>query len=260
MTDRRWFLTGLEFASLWDDMRESGLPESFVRTCRIADYRQYLRAKRAARYEAVERMGHGFDEFLDVLAKPDIRIIVTGTCVSTRNPSIRLQVVRRGADAYSVEQILTDESTRGGEFYVETHHILDIGDFIAGRLPAEVPRGRLGSIDLSSQLAISMEYDYRESPTREPVYDEFSSQAGRFLRSSVDWVGSIRIVQGLAKYGSGHRAEYVVPWRDLCGDGRYVITYHNGMLTAKGVGSVQLVDVINTGTAAVVGAIREERR
>ncbi|WP_245548317.1 ESX secretion-associated protein EspG [Nocardia pneumoniae] len=256
---RRWRLTGLEFVALWEDMRESGvLPSPFGFTCRIPLYRDYLEAKKAAGVAVRRRLGDGFEDVLDVVAKPDIRIVTKGVDLTEEGAQIRLQAARRGSDAYLLEQLWGEPGEHGGEFIVEQHPVLELGTAVAARIP-DAAAGELGSVDLISHTATELDQEYGRSLTREPAEDPGWHRAERFLRSSVTGIGIISVEQGISRFGPQYAAKRALQWRDLDDDGRYVITDRDDPM-AFGVDANGLTARIDALIADVVRAIKDGRR
>ncbi|WP_327101031.1 ESX secretion-associated protein EspG [Nocardia vinacea] len=256
---RSWRLTGLELVALWEDMRESGvLPEPFGFTCRIPLYRDYLKAKKAARVAVRRRLGDGFEDVLDVVAKPDIRIVARGVDLTEEEAQIRLQAARRGSDAYLVGQVWGEAGEHGGEFIVEQHPVLELGTAVAARIPDAVA-GELGSVDLISHTATELDQEFGQSLTREPAEDPGWYRAERFLRSPVTGIGTISVGQGVSRFGPQHAARCTLEWRDLHNDGRYVITDRDHPM-AFGVDVNGLTARVDALIADVVRAIKDERR
>ncbi|MEV6323788.1 ESX secretion-associated protein EspG [Nocardia sp. NPDC051787] len=256
---RSWHLTGLEFAALWEDMRESGqLPRPFIFTCRIPVYRDYLEAKRAAGAAVRDRLGGEFEEVLDVVARPDIRIVVNGVNLAADGAKTRVHAARRGSDGYLLEQVWGEPGEHGGEFIVREYGVVELGAAVVERIPDAEP-GRLGAIDLSGRVDEGMDHEYGQSLVSEPTEDQARYRAEQFLRAPVTTIGTIFVGQGVSRFGPRHAARRVLEWRDLRDDGRYVIA-GQGHPMAFGVDARGLTARIDSELAEVVRAIKDERR
>lgn len=255
-----WRLTGLELAALREDMRESGLPQPFGLTCRIPLYSDYLRAKKAARDNVRARLGGGFEEVLDVIAKPDIRIVVNGVDAAAEETRsrVRLHAARRADRAYLLRQQTDEPDTAGGIFTVDECGVLELGAAVVDRLP-DGPAGTRGTIDLSSHGAVDTDYEYGQSMVRESAEDPSWWNAERFLRMPVTGIGYIAVGQGVSRFGPRHAVEQVLQWRDVEDDGRYVLVDGSHPM-AVGVARQGLTDRINSVIADVVRVIKDERR
>ncbi|MEV0365752.1 ESX secretion-associated protein EspG [Nocardia fusca] len=256
---RNWRLTGLEFAALWGAMRESGaLPGPFILTCRIPLYRDYLEAKRIALAEVRARLGGSIEEVLDIVAKPDIRIVANGVDLIADGARTRLHAARRGSNAYLLEQASREPGEDGGEFVVWEHGVTELGAAVVSRIPA-AGAGRLRNVDLSTHIEAGMDQEYGRYLTREPVEDPAWYSSEKFLRTPVTNIGTIFIGQGVSRFGSGHAARRVLEWRDLHDDGRYVIARH-GNPVAFGVDTSGFTARVDGELVEVVRAIKDERR
>ncbi|WP_328394857.1 ESX secretion-associated protein EspG [Nocardia sp. NBC_00416] len=256
---RSWSLTGLEFAALWEGMRESGaLPAPFVLTCRIPLYRDYCAAKRAAGTAVRSRLGSDIEDVLDVVAKPDIRIVANAMNLVTGGVRTRLNAARRGGHAYLVEQVRGEPGAHGGEFVFREYGVVELGAAVASCFSDAEP-GRLRCVDLSTHVDTDMDQEYGRYLTREPAEDPAWRRTEEFLRTPVVDIGAMLIAQGVSRFGPRQTARRVLEWRDLHDDGRYVIS-GQGNPVAYGVDTAGFAARIDNELTEVVRAIRDERR
>lgn len=258
MIEQTWMLTGLEFVGLWGGGRGHRLPEPFYFTCGIPLWADYVSAKENARSDVRARLGGGFDEVLDIVARPDIRIVATARYPSG-TPSIRLRAARRGSRAFLLQQLPKEEWEESARFRCDELSVLDLSAEIVARLPA-VPGGRLGNIDLSTYTDDELDYEYGRSVARERRDDSEQLRAEHFLGSPAEHAGWVRISQGVSRFGPRNRVQPVgFAWRDLADDGRYVIA-DNKVPVAVAANAQRFSAILDGGTAAVVEAIKDERR
>ncbi|MGO4649489.1 ESX secretion-associated protein EspG [Nocardia sp. 2YAB30] len=260
---RIWRFTDIEFVVLWQPLKEDFLPKPFVFTSRIPRYTDYLRELRETSERLGATMDPAFDDVLDVVARPDIRVVVRG--VDGKNPqnpkgSIRLLAVRRGEQAYLLTQLPGETLGHSGGFTVAECDPLRLADAVVAELPA-VAAGRQGEIVLvgGADAGDDTDYAYGRSQLWDPVEDMVHSRADRFLRSAVTSVGGIEISQGTSRFGPRGRVSRVLGWRDLDGDGRYAISADTPPV-AVAADSKRLVTMINAQVVVIIRAIKDERQ
>ncbi len=92
--------------------------------------------------------------------------------------------------------------------------------------PASASRGSFGSL-------VSDDEDPRGFP------------GARFLGTTAESTGSVQVVQGKSKYGPRGITRGGRLWRDLPGDGRYVMELHHANPTAIGMSGAGLAEWID---------------
>ncbi|MFI9503663.1 ESX secretion-associated protein EspG [Nocardia sp. NPDC052566] len=259
---RTWRFTDVEFIVLWEQLREDTLPAPFTFLSRTPDYDDYLREKREARAHLDRTVGHSADEIFDMVAGPDIRIVLRG--IDGRNPgnpggSIRVLGVRRGERAYVLEQLAGETVQHSAGFVITECEVLALAETIAAKLPKADP-GKRPYISLP--MPVRPEDEVGDAFNRTVVrgaFDELDTYDGtRFLETVPTAAGWITVRQGFSRFGPRGRVIRHLEWRDLADDGRYLITAHRPpAATAADTG--RLTAAINTEIAAVVRAIKDER-
>ncbi|WP_327115702.1 ESX secretion-associated protein EspG [Nocardia sp. NBC_01730] len=165
MVTRSWHFTGLEFLVLWEDAGAQGPPAPFTVTNRIRQNCDLARAKREARKAVRAQLGGCFEDVLDVVAVPDIRITVQGwdpgECDNPRS-WIRMLGACNGKRVYLLEQLPGETAPRSSGFAITEYGVREFGAVVVARLP-EAPRGKHGSIDLSAHAYCDTDQMFRRS-------------------------------------------------------------------------------------------------
>ncbi|MGK8553660.1 ESX secretion-associated protein EspG [Nocardia gipuzkoensis] len=259
---RTWRFTDVEFDVLWEPLREDALPRPFTILSRIPYYEDYLRAQYETRERLRATLDPAFDGVLDVVARPDIRVVVRG--IDGKNPanpegSIQMQAVRRGDEGYLLKQLPGETIEHSAGFTITECDPLKLADVVATELP-DVGAGKGNRITLPvAPEDDHMDHEYGDSRLWDTFEDTSRQSAERFLRTVPTTVGGIEISQGHSRFGPRGQLTRGLEWRDLPDDGRYVITQDTPP-TAVPADSKQLVAMINTEIAAIIRVIKDEWR
>ncbi|MEU1980942.1 ESX secretion-associated protein EspG [Nocardia sp. NPDC019395] len=257
---RTWCLTDVEFVALWEELREGLVPRPFEFTSRTSRNDEYLQEKAEARQRARDRHGRSIDEVLELVARPDIRIVAHGW--DRRNPDdpttrVRLLAARRGDRGYLLTQLPGETIWHSGGYTIVEVSARGLADAVVKALP-ECATGRLGELVFASRDGSRLDYSYQQSIVGDPVDDPDRERARRFSAATVAGVGRIRLSQGYSRFGPRGIASHELHWRDLVDDGRYAITTENPPV-AVGVGTTALTALLNDRIAAIVRSIKDER-
>lgn len=251
----------LEFVVLWEKAGHDFLPVPFLATSRTPGYRDYLREKD----ETWERLRGVTDQsvetMLRVLAHPDIAIEVQGRC--GRDPldpkaSIRLLAVRAGMDGYLIEQLPGETVCHSAGFTVRGCPVTELAQAVVGALPAVDPGARAEVVLVDREDAEEVDYGYGESLVHDSAEGSAAARGREFLCHPTSRIGMIDVVQARSKYGPRGRTRHRLEWRDLDGDGRYVIEDRRPPLAIP-AGAARLTTLINVRIAEIVRDIRDER-
>ncbi|MET7768681.1 ESX secretion-associated protein EspG [Nocardia sp. NPDC005366] len=257
---RTWEFTGDEFDALWTGIKEEFMPDPFIHTCppRSAEEGEWIR--RQAYTEIRQRCGADLDEIVDVLVHPDIRVIVQGygggAKVSDPDRSVRLLAARKGDTGYLVRQRPGETIYHAAGFVVTRHEAVALGDVIARDMPeAEGGRGREIALDEPDET----EFDYSYHRSLVQHYDDAdAARASEFQRATAEREGVIRVEQGWSRFGPRGVLRLRLGWRDLDGDGRYVVMPGTPPV-AVGADRTRVTGLINAQIAEVIRAIKDDR-
>ncbi|NKY54964.1 ESX secretion-associated protein EspG [Nocardia flavorosea] len=255
--ERQWALTGLELVLLWEDLREVSLPAPFTFLSDIDSAVESEREIHSTREHLRQVGDYGLDDVLDVVVKPDLRMILHAWDPrSPEDPSthIRLHVARRSGRTYLLEQLPGRTVQHSGGFIITETGYLTVADQMVQRLPAR-EGGRLSEIPLSSRD--SPGDDRRRVLVREENDDVGLRRGAELLQLPHSFTGYVEVGQGVTPLGPRYRV-----WRtfwvfDVIGDGRYVVSPEG---FATGADSQKFADRINHAAAEVIAAIKEQRR
>ncbi|GGL23724.1 ESX secretion-associated protein EspG [Nocardia jinanensis] len=262
---RQWKFTDLEFYALWSAATgELGLPFPFHFTARTLDPQKFRFDQRQARADLRERLGETFDPVLDVIAHPDIRVVLSGSDhrdVEKPRSIVRSMGVRRESVGYVVSSLPGESFWHSGGFTVAECDAVRL----AGELVAQLPEVGAGS-RAETVLPRRAEVPGRNegSPRRAPtVHDSFttteSERGSTFLAAPVSCTGTIDVEQGSSIYGPRGISRHRMDWRDLVDDGRYLIREADPPVAAPADAEL-LMGAINSMIAQVVRVIKDERR
>jgi len=258
----RWTFGDLEFVVLWDSVEEDFLPRPLVFTSRTPLHEDYLRERAELHRRLQATTDPEVYEVLDVVARPDIRLVVRGVdAADQQNPkrSIRLLAARRGDRGYLLTQIPGETVNHSGGYTIAECDALDLAQVVVDQLP-EQPAGDSARIALPTAADGDGAVDH--SFGRSDLWDSFEDPshhaADKFLQAPLDAIGRIEIAQGVSTFGPRGRKVRQVEWRDLLDDGRYLISGEKSPV-AIGVDDKKMVSLINNEIAIVVRAIRDQR-
>ncbi|MGW5385215.1 ESX secretion-associated protein EspG [Nocardia sp. NPDC003963] len=255
----RWTFTAVEFYVLWTGATdELGLPFPFHFTAGTLDPQQFRFELRQARAGLRERLGETFDPVSDLLAHPDIRVVVNGSDHREGDEPrsiVRLFGARRESVGYVVSALPGPSFWHSGGFTVTECDAVRLADELVAKLP-----GTAAGTGGETVLPRRVDAPPRKVPT---VRDSFAAtefeRGSAFLTAPVSCVGTIDVEQGSSIYGPRGITRHRMEWRDLVGDGRYLIGAAETPVAAPADTGL-LKGAINSMIAQVVRVIKDERR
>ncbi|MBF6272395.1 MULTISPECIES: ESX secretion-associated protein EspG [Nocardia] len=268
--NRSWSFTDLEFVVMWRHFGDEGPPRPFVYTTDIPLEDDFQRECTRLRDRMLARPDHTLFDAVRDCTRPDLAVLVTG--FDGHDPhrgegAVRLLAARREDRGYLLTQLPGRTLLHAGGFTMVQCDPLRLADMVADALP-QVEAGGSGHILLppdpeSAAGVTEAHYVSADSAGGAPQlwdsYDEPDDAAGqRFLDIVPERSGSIEIAQGVSRFGPRGRTVRQLDWRDLSGDGRYVIQA-GPPRTAAGVDRQGLIAAINAEIITVVRAIKDER-
>ncbi|MGW0180392.1 ESX secretion-associated protein EspG [Nocardia sp. NPDC003345] len=260
MTTRSWRFTALEFYALWcSGGRETFLPWPFFYTTDIEKGSDFDAARRAALEGLRQRLDTSFDQVLETLIQPEIRLVASGREVrDPRNVEglVRLLAARRGVNGYVVKQLPGKGFAYAGGFVVTETTAVGLGGALVGELPEARP-GEQAEMVLPHRADRQVDETYGRSSVRDSFETPPGERAMRFLDAVAVRSGRVEISQGTSVFGPRGRIRFEVEWRDL-DDGRYVIDDRDPPV-ASPADPGKMTAVIDTRIARVVRAIKDER-
>jgi len=258
---RTWNFTPIEFFALWEVMDEGFLPAPLSFLGGPPLYHDLLRELRECRERLAGSLAGSFDGVLDVVAQPDIRIVVRGQDgKDSHDPAgcVRMLIVRRGDQAYLVKQLPGETIWHSGGVVVSQCNALRLADPLVAELPT-TNAGRQPDIVLpASNSDEGVDYSYGRSQVLNSSRVTATSRSTQFMAAPATSIGTIEIMQGRSKFGPRGVTRHQLGWRDLAGDGRYVIADGNPPV-ATAANDNTLVATIDSRILAIIRAIKDER-
>ncbi|RDI46113.1 ESX secretion-associated protein EspG [Nocardia mexicana] len=268
MTVHRGRLTSLEVAVLWEMMSDDSLPFPLTHspTHRYED--DYVRAKR----ETAERLlanpplrgPQDWDsaELLDLweaAVNPDIVIRASGEGPgdATENPVVtRVLGLRRAGYALVLVQQHGEPIERGGDVDVYETDIVGLAKAVIDQLPKVGP-GKLREVPIVTQEQAGLDPDSSgvfDSMDPAPTYQ----RSERWRKAKSTHHGELVVEPGSAPHWLQDRSGYLVRWRDLADDGRYLIEPKPNPVAIPVDGNA-FERFVNQRVAELVRRIRENR-
>lgn len=257
---RTWTFTDIEFVAAWESTKEGYLPEPFVFTSEPGRHHDHRRARIEAAERVRSRCGPELAEILATMAQPDIRIVVRGFDghdLQNAERSIRILAARKGDNAHMVIQKPGRTLWHAEGFTMTEHGVIGLADAVVGALP-EVGAGRHPDFTLTGGAGGDRMDRPRAGPTVLHRDDEPAVIGESFGAAPADLTGTITVAQGYSRLGPRGIRRRSLGWRDITGDGRYLIVSGNPA-TVLAVDRKRMVGVLNRQIADVVRAIKDER-
>ncbi|MCM6776088.1 ESX secretion-associated protein EspG [Nocardia sp. CDC159] len=259
---RSWKFSGFDFYVLWQDATGDRLPWPFFYTNRMDTIDEFEKMRLEARERLRRELDPYFGEVLAAFAQPDIWIAVNGwDGRKPREPKglVRIRAARRGDRGWLIIQETGGTYWDASGFTVTEGGAVALADDLVAALPAAGP-GKGNDLILPERGGTD-ELDF--SVGRSAVHDSFdetvTDRAQRFLDTVPVCTGSIDIEQGRSIFGPRGLTRHRLTWRDLEGDGRYVIDDQHPPV-ARPSDDKRMISLINGRIAEIIRAIKDERR
>ncbi|WP_280425426.1 ESX secretion-associated protein EspG [Nocardia carnea] len=257
---RTWTFTDVEFVAAWEATKEGYLPEPFVYTSEPGRHHDHRRKVIEAAERVRSLFGPELAEIMTGVAAPDIRVVVRGfdgQDFQNAERSVRLLGTRKGDNAYLVIQEPGRTLWHAAGFTMSEHEAVGLADAVVAELPEVQPGRRADFVLPSGPAGNGLERPVKRSSVLHR--DDDPTAFGRsFGDAPADLAGTITVVQGFSRFGPRGIRRLGLRWRDITGDGRYLIVPGNPS-TVLSVDRKRMVGVINRQIAEVVRTIKEER-
>lgn len=252
----RWELSPLEFIALWTG-RGEWLPEPFQHRTEPGLTALAARRERAvAAAELRERWGGLVDTVLDAVTRPDIRVVVHGAGTAAGGDVLAL-ATRTADQGYLIVQQPSGSAERAGGFTVTEQDVLELGAAVAAVLPECPAGGGPGGTLVDPAAEADLDHGYHRSSVRD-VIDTSPGRDTDFAAAAADLAGTITVQQGVSRFGPRGISTVHLHWRDLTGDGRYVVVPGNPA-TVVPADRGRLTSLVDAQIAEIVRAIRDDR-
>lgn len=261
--NRRWDFTALEFKVLCEHLRAGELPNPFTFTTAIryaeefdAETSRVLRALR-------DRSDPDLEDLADCLSKPDVQIALEAWKDSDfENPKERTRVLglRRRARGFVVSQQPGETLSHSAGFDVVECGPHAIGDAVLAHLPfAETGReAPVPVLDTAVRVVTDDDLFGSMVSDNDDPDERDSARSKAFFAAPASRSGLVRVVQGRSKYGARGKIETAMLWRDVPGDGRYVMPMSEHPV-ARGMGSEELAAWVGEQIAEIMDRLERHR-
>lgn len=238
-----WNLTDLEFKVLCDQYVGGELPTPFTFTSDIRELDEFERACLTTRQDLARRMDRDLEIIIDTLSAPTVAVGAQAwDDADFDNPEkwTLVHAGRRGSRAYVAVQKPGRTLDHAGGFTISSCDPRGLGDAVMAHMPAAVAGSR-------GPIAIELEPESAGFGFGSLVADEESRgfPSARFLAVPAESTGVVQVVQGRSMYGPRGITRGGRLWRDLPGDGRYVMELHHAAPTAVGMSGAGLSEWVD---------------
>ncbi|WP_280463316.1 ESX secretion-associated protein EspG [Nocardia carnea] len=228
---RRWVFTDIEFKVLCDDFRRGKLPKPFTFTSRIRSADAYAAAREDARRTLAARADPAFEEMTGAISRPDVIVVARGW--DERDPRTPesctyVHAVRQGPRGYVLRQRIGETTQHSRGFDVLECPVAELAPAVAGLLPA-VGAGKRPEFTVESGS--------------EPGIGTADSRT--FFETPATGTGYLRVLQSRLLFRLPGITQTSALWRDLPGDGRYLIRSVGERQTVTGMDHRQLTGWID---------------
>ncbi|MEV0108814.1 ESX secretion-associated protein EspG [Nocardia sp. NPDC050799] len=210
----RWNLTGLQFKVLCDDLRLGGLPRPFTFTSNTRFADDYERERNEVRAALREVTDPRFDDMVRALTRPDIMVLANlwnERHHTDPQQCLRVHAVRRDDRGYVITQRPGETVAHSGGFDIAECSPAVLARTVVGLLP-EAGAGRDPQSVSTGLAAGGANPDFRGFPA-----------SGTSCVSSGPDAGVLKVIQGRLGFRVRGIIHVGLVWRDLPGDGRYVM-------------------------------------
>lgn len=267
MTIHRGRLTSLELVVLWELMSNDSLPFPLTHTPTHKYEDDYLQAKRdtAARLkrEMAARLSGQLPEDALQLWKaavnPDIVIWAAGETPgdeTDKSAVTRVVGLRREGYAIVLVQQPGDSIATGGDIDVYQTDVVGLAGAVIGQLP-RVGRGKHPEVPILPAEPGPADYVYGASQVINSN-DRPRQQSDRWRNAKTTQLGELKVEPGSGAHWIQDRRGYLVRWRDLADDGRYLIEPKPNPV-AIAVDDNAFAAFVNQRVVELVRRIREDR-
>lgn len=244
-----WKLTDLEFKVLCDLHLDGEMPGVFTFTSDIPWMDDYVRACQDARSDLMRRMDRDLETVIDTFSRPTVVVgAQSWEDADFANPQkwVRVHAGRRGSRAFVAVQEPGRTLDHAAAYTITTCDPRGLGDAVMALMPSAVggTRGPF-SIDLPEPGGRSTGSGFGFGSMVSDDEDVRGSASTKFLNVASDATGSVQVVQGRSMYGPRGITRAGRLWRDLPGDGRYVMELHHAAPVAVGMSGAALAEWVD---------------
>ncbi|MEC3913334.1 ESX secretion-associated protein EspG [Nocardia sp. CDC160] len=248
-----WEFTDIEFKVLCNLYREGAIPSPLVYTSRTMDHDVYDRELLAAQEDLDRRLDSHFRAVFEAVCNPEVFVGVHGWHdADIDNPAKHLVVhgARRGRRACVLIQKPGETTMHSGGVTMLECEPEELAALLVAQLPPAEP-GQSTVIPIATEPAPPDPYEAPRASAFDTFEESVDTRSLRFFSTPADQTGAMQILQGRSKYGPRGVAVSTLVWRDLPGDGRYLIDLDPEVKSAVGVDNRRFIEHLD----GVIGQI-----
>ncbi|WP_067543824.1 ESX secretion-associated protein EspG [Nocardia crassostreae] len=238
----RWELTADEFKALCNRYADGAMPPPLTYTSRTRYLDDFEHELAALEVGLRDRMDSGLAAAFETIAHPEVAVYSSTWCdTDTDNPEKRTRVhgARRGWSAVMITQ-KPGETIYHSNGYTLTECEPDaLPALIVQQLP-DTQAGSAAPVPIVFEPPERDPYEVRQMLAFDSFDDTAEMQGQTFWARPAEWTGFIRVRQCRSIYGPRGVLEASMMWRDLPGDGRYLIDLDEPETRAIGAGPERL--------------------
>ncbi|MFI5780699.1 ESX secretion-associated protein EspG [Nocardia sp. NPDC051570] len=221
-----WEFTGLEFQVLCERFREGAMPTPLFYTLdEPMTLDESARLKQTTWLELRAKWDPLWDSMIEVMCAPDLFIRLRGWDEQDmENGSKRLYMhfARSGAQAFRFSQKPGKSFWHTDGFTVTECDPRGLAAAVVRSLPA-VEAGRISSVPVVTDPQAYVGHGGGSMFRDDDDDDAPAARSSKFWQTRATLTGTVLIAQGRSKYGPRGIHETKMLWRDVVGDGRYVM-------------------------------------
>ncbi|KIA60108.1 ESX secretion-associated protein EspG [Nocardia vulneris] len=224
---QQWKFTALEFLVLCDQYRGGSMPRPLLfQSDETMMTDELERRKRVVWQELQRRLDGSFNGVVQVLSAPELYVLARSWDEHDANDTskaLRVHAGRAGLHGFVFEQALGDLTYDSPMVVVTECDPQSLGVAVVRSLP-NVEAGRLPDIPIITDPQEHIAPSWGRSFVQDDIEDRPVYRTQQFFEQRADLTGVITVAQGRSKYGPRGIQETTLMWRDVAGDGRYVMS------------------------------------
>ncbi|WP_067667223.1 ESX secretion-associated protein EspG [Nocardia miyunensis] len=259
MIVHRGRLTSLELVVLWELMSSDRLPFPLTHWPTQQYEDDYIRAKRETAERLLGILPLDAQQLWEAAVNPDIVIWAAGEAPDDEtdlSAVTRVVGLRREGYAVVLVQQPGESIERGGDVEVYQTDVVGLANAVIGQLP-KVGRGKQGEVAILPEQPDGMDHSSSSSPVLDSN-DSERQRSARWRNAKATQLGELKVEPGSGAHWIQDRSGYLVRWRDLADDGRYLIEPKPNPV-ATPVDDNAFETFVNRRVAELVRRIRENR-
>ncbi|MFE3188749.1 ESX secretion-associated protein EspG [Nocardia sp. NPDC059240] len=254
-----WELTDDEFKVLCNRYLDGWLPAPLTYTSRIPTLDAYERELDRVEAGLRDRLDGGLNLPFETLANPEV-LVVSGTwCDSdldNQDKQIRIHAALRGWHAVMIVQHPGETALHSAGYTLIECDPDALSTLMVERLPVTEAAGG-PPLPMVFEALEQDPYESRQGLAFDSFDDTAEASSLAFWNKAAERTGFLRVVQGRSIYGPRGRLMTTAIWRDVPGEGRYLVEVDEPEIRAMGADSSMLIHSIDRRVALVLDHMAE---